>query len=122
MVVLRKKCIYIVQNIAYMVIHTPNPHFAEKKISSFAIFPTKSCAFLTSIIPQPNSPVFFLPLIFQKHSQAVTKSQLTGQQLYYSSGVSVRQAVHKSSVSQIKVLKNVLSLASLGSSKASQYL
>lgn len=122
MIIFTKKSIYIVQNIAYMIIHTPNPisltQTKKPTFSSFVVFPTTRCVFLTGIIPHHSNPVLFF-FIF---TQAVTKSQTTGQLLNYSSRLSVRQAVHKSSAGQITGLKDVLSLTRLSSSKASQCL
>lgn len=130
MIVFTKKSIYIVQNIAYVIIHTPNPFSLEKETKSSCIFficcfPTINYVFAPDIIPYSINPVSPQPwppfFIFR---QAVTKSQSTGQLLNFSSRLSVRQAVYKSSVSQITALEDVLSLtySYLRSCKAFQCL
>lgn len=112
--------------------HT-KPFFPLKKkqkavaFFSFVFFPNYKlfiCPWYYSLFPQPSvTPT--LPTIFHFqmiHFQAVTKPQSTGQLLNFSSRLSVRQAVYKSSVSQITALEDVLSLTYLRSSKAFQCL
>lgn len=78
--------------------------------SSFVVFPNISCVYLSGITPHPNNPVCF----FSIFRQAVTKSQTTGQLLNYSSRLSVRQAVHKPSVTRTTVLITLKHLAVCG--------
>lgn len=90
MIIFTKKSIYIVQNIAYMIIHTPNPlSLAKTNRKSSHIFfnsPTISCVFFTGVKHRSVFVFFFL---------SFSDRQLPS---------------HSPLVSQIILIKNVLSL------------
>lgn len=96
MIIFTKKSIYIVQNIAYMITHTPNPlSLAKTNRKSSHIFfnsPTVSCVFFTGV----EHPSVFCLLFSFSDRQLPSHSPL---------------------VSQIILIKYVLSLTCVSSSE-----